>query len=352
MTNAKTSEGDNNHSEFLIYQTADGQSRVQVRVLDETVWLTQRQMAELFEKDVRTVNEHIQNIFSEGELTRDSTNRKYRIVQMEGNRSIERDVDHYDLDVIISVGYRVHSHRGTQFRQWATQRLREFIIKGFLLDDDRLKEATKLGADYFDELLERIRDIRTSERRFYQKITDIYATSIDYDPAHSATQEFFATVQNKLHWAIHGHTAAELIAERANASQPNMGLTHWKNGPAGKIRKADIEIAKNYLTEEELTQLNLLVDQYLSFAELQARSRKSMTMSDWRTKLDAFLNLNDRAILEDAGAITKELAKDTAAQEFAKYESDRRRLEAAQPTSDFDQFLEQIAELPQETKEP
>jgi len=217
-------------SEFLLYQTEDGQTRVQVQVLDETVWLSQRLLAELYQKSVPTKNEHIQSIYAEGELDREATIRNFRIVQTEGSRTVEREVDFYNLDVIISVGYRVRSHRGTQFRQWATQRLREYILKGFVLDDERLKEGRRLGNDYFDELLERIRDIRASERRFYQKITDIYATSIDYDPRHPLTCEFFATVQNKLHWAIHGQTAAELIVRRVDASQPNMGLTTWKTG--------------------------------------------------------------------------------------------------------------------------
>ena len=296
------------NSEFVLYQTEDGQTRVQVRVLDETVWLTQKQLAELFQKDVRTVNEHIQNVYDEEELDREPTIRKFRIVQTEGNRQVEREVEHYNLDVIISVGYRVRSHRGTQFRQWATKQLRELIVKGFVLDDERLKAGRNLGQDYFDELLERIRDIRASEQRFYQKICDIYSTSVDYDKQHPLTLEFFKTVQNKLHWAIHGHTAAEIIAERADGTKPNMGLTTWKNAPKGRIRKADTEIAKNYLTEDEISNLNLIVDQYLSFAELQARQRKPMTMADWKPKLDAFLTLNDRDILKNAGTVSSEAA--------------------------------------------
>jgi hypothetical protein len=342
MRNAPVPANPGDGSEFLLYQTEDGRTRIQVRLLDETVWLSQRLLAELFQKDVRTINEHIQNVYEEGELERESTIRKFRIVQTEGHRAVEREVDFYNLDVIISVGYRVRSHRGTQFRQWATQRLREYIVKGFVLDDERLKEGRNLGSDYFDELLERIRDIRASERRFYQKITDIYSTSVDYDLNHPLTQQFFATVQNKLHWAIHGRTAAEIIAERADASRPNMGLTTWKNAPQGRIRKADTEIAKNYLDEEELSQLNLIVDQYLSFAELQARQRKTMTMAQWAAKLDDFLRLNDREVLHDLGKVSNALAKEIAANEFDKYAANRRQLEAESHTSDFDKAVERL----------
>ncbi len=331
------------NSEFVLYQTEDGQTHVQVRVLDETVWLTQRQLAELFQKTVPTINEHIQNIFEEGELERDPVIRNFRITATDGKNY---NVEHYNLDVIISVGYRVRSHRGTQFRQWATKQLRELIVKGFVLDDERLKAGRNLGQDYFDELLERIRDIRASEQRFYQKICDIYSTSVDYDKQHPFTLEFFKTVQNKLHWAIHGHTAAEIIAERADGTKPNMGLTTWKNAPKGRIRKADTEIAKNYLTEDEISNLNLIVDQYLSFAELQARQRKPMTMADWKTKLDAFLTLNDQEILTNAGTIAAEEAKEIAAEEYKKYLIERRRLEAETPISDFDEFVDRIKKLP------
>ena len=346
MNKIPSADNPDGNSEFLLYQTEDGQTRVQMRVLDETIWLTQKLLAELFQKDVRTINEHIQNVFEEGELEREPTIRKFRIVQLEGSRQVEREVEHYNLDVIISVGYRVRSHRGTQFRQWATKQLRELIVKGFVLDDERLKEGRRLGRDYFDELLERIRDIRASEKRFYQKICEIYATSTDYDKEHPLTQEFFRTVQNKLHWAIHGHTAAETIAVRADGTKPNMGLTTWKNAPKGKIRKADVEVAKNYLTEEELSNLNLIVDQYLSFAELQARQRKPMTMADWKTKLDAFLALNDRDILQDAGSISADDAKALAVSQYEMFETQRRRMEAETPTDDFDAFVERIKHLP------
>jgi len=346
MNKIPSADNPDGNSEFLLYQTEDGQTRVQMRVLDETIWLTQKLLAELFQKDVRTINEHIQNVFEEGELEREPTIRKFRIVQLEGSRQVEREVEHYNLDVIISVGYRVRSHRGTQFRQWATKQLRELIVKGFVLDDERLKEGRRLGRDYFDELLERIRDIRASEKRFYQKICEIYATSTDYDKEHPVTQEFFKTVQNKLHWAIHGHTAAETIAGRADGTKPNMGLTTWKNAPKGKIRKADVEVAKNYLTEEELSNLNLIVDQYLSFAELQARQRKPMTMANWKTKLDAFLVLNDRDILQDAGSISADDAKALAVSQYEMFETQRRRMEAETPTDDFDAFVERIKHLP------
>jgi hypothetical protein len=333
-------------SELILYTTPDQQTRIEVRLENESVWLTQRQMAELFQKSVPTVNEHIRNVFGEGELDAGSTIRKSRIVQYEGGRQIAREVEHYNLDVIISVGYRVKSHRGTQFRIWATQRLREYLVKGFALDDERLKEVRTLpgGRDYFDELLERIRDIRASEKRFYQKVCDIYRTAVDYDPQHDLTQTFFATVQNKLHWAIHGRTAAEVIAERADASKPNMGLTTWKGSPKGPIRKADAEVAKNYLTEQELRTLNLLVDQYLSFAEFQAQQRRAMTMKDWARKLDDFLKLNERDILTDVGRISHELAMEKAGREFETYDAERRKREALE-APDFDAAVEKIRKL-------
>lgn len=333
-------------SELLLYATPDDQTRIEVRLEDDTVWLTQRQMAELFDKSVKTVNEHISNVYAEAELAPAATIRKSRIVQNEGGRQVSREIDLYNLEVIISVGYRVKSHRGTQFRVWATQRLREYLVKGFALDDERLKEARTLpgGRDYFDELLERIRDIRSSERRFYQKVCDIYATAIDYDPSHETTQTFFATVQNKLHWAIHGRTAAEVIAERADASKPNMGLTTWKGSPSAPIRKADVEVAKNYLGEEELRTLNLLVDQYLSFAELQARQRKPMAMKDWARKLDDFLRLNERDILADAGRMSHDLAIEKARSEFGKFDTERRRLAASDPR-EFDRVVEGLQKL-------
>lgn len=333
-------------SELLLYTTPDQQTRIEVRLDGETVWLSQAQMAELFETTKQNVSLHIRNLFEEGELVREGTVKESLTVQHEGDREVRRPVDLYNLDVIISVGYRVKSHRGTQFRIWATQRLREYLVKGFTLDDERLKEVRSLpgGRDYFDELLERIRDIRSSERRFYQKVCDIYATAVDYDPSHETTQTFFATVQNKLHWAIHGRTAAEVIAERADASRPNMGLTTWKGSPSAPIRKADVEIAKNYLGEDELRTLNLLVDQYLSFAELQAQQRKPMTMKDWARKLDDFLTLNERDILADAGRISRELAVEKARGEFEKYAAERRRLDAPDGAA-FDRAAEEIRRI-------
>jgi hypothetical protein len=287
--------------ERLLYPLDDGQTCLSVRVAEESVWLSQRQMAELFQKRQPTIAEHIQGIYDEGELEREATHRKFRLVQTEGARTIERDVEFYNLDVIISVGYRVRSQRGTRFRQWATRRLREYILKGYVLDEARLVQG-RHGA--FDALLERIRAIRASERQFYQKLTDLYATSLDYDPDHPLARAFFAAVQNKLHWAIHGHTAAEIIAARADAAKPQMGLTAWKRAPDGRICKADIDVAKNYLTAEELAQLELLVEQYLTFAEFQARRGKPMRMADWQAKLDAFLRLNDCPILAHAGRIS------------------------------------------------
>jgi len=270
-------------SEILIYQTEDGRTRIQVRLENETVWLTQKLMAELFQKNVRTINEHIQNIFEEGELSPESVIRKFRITAADGKTY---ETNHYNLDVVISVGYRVKSHRGTQFRIWATQRLREYIIKGFTLDDERLKQPG--GGNYFDELLARIRDIRSSEKVFWRKVLDIYATSIDYDPKTEMSRKFFQIVQNKMHWAAHGHTAAEVIAGRADAEKPLMGLTSWTGAKPGR---SDVEIAKNYLTAEELDTLNRIVSMYLDFAELQALNRKPMYMRDWIAKLDEFLTL-------------------------------------------------------------
>ena len=334
-------------SEFILYQSEDGQTRIQVRLLEGTVWLPQRGLAELYQKAVPTINEHIANIFSEGELAPEATIRKFRIVQTEGQRQVERLVDFYNLDMILAVGYRVRSLRGTQFRQWATRTLREFVVKGFVLDDERLMEGRNLGEDYFDELLARIRAIRASERRFYQKITDIYATSIDYDANAEITKTFYATVQNKLHWAITGRTAAEIIRQRADAAKPHMGLTTWKHSPQGRVRKVDVAVAKNYLSEEELSQLNLIVGMYLDYAELQARDRRPMHMADWVKRLDGFLKFNERNILTHAGKVSHELALNHAEREFEKYEAEGRRLEAEQPTSDFDKAVEEVKRLEQ-----
>jgi len=327
-------------SEFLLYTGSDGEMRVDVLLQDETVWLTQKLMAELFQKDVRTINEHIKNILDEGELAPDPTIRKSRIVQKEGQRDVERLVDFYILDMIISVGYRVKSRQGTQFRIWATRVLAEYIVKGFALDDERLKQGTSLfGKDYFDELLERIREIRASERRFYQKITDIYAQcSIDYDPQSDITQIFYKTVQNKMHWAITGQTAAEIISKRTDASKSHMGLTTWKNAPKGKIMKPDVSIAKNYLDEKELRELNRIVTMYLDFAELQAERQNPMRMKDWVERLDSFLTFNEYEILKDAGKVSAEVAKTLAEKEYKKF----RIKQDKKYVSDFDKMAQKM----------
>jgi hypothetical protein len=325
-------------NKFLIYQPEDGKTRISVRLEGETVWLTQAAMAELFQTTKQNISFHINNIFEERELDRKSTVKKYLTVQQEGNREVRRELDYYNLEAIISVGYRVHSHRGTQFRRWATERLREYLVKGFVMDDERLKEGRGLGADYFEELLERIRDIRASEKRFYRKITDIYSLSVDYDPNAEVTQAFFATVQNKLHWAIHGHTAAELISERADADKPNMGLTSWKGA---KVRKRDVGVAKNYLTEDELRGLNRIVTMYLDYAEDQAEHRHPMTMEEWREKLDAFLQFNQREVLQDAGTVSAEVARTLAETEYEKYRIARLTREAQEP-DEFDRMAKQL----------
>lgn len=323
-----------NGTDILIYQTEDGNTKIDVRLENETVWMTQKAVAELYQKGVNTINEHIKNIYAEGELGEAATIRKNRIVQTEGKRDVEREVSFYNLEMILAIGYRVRSHRGTQFRQWATERLTEYLVKGFTMDDDRLKEMRNFGQDYFDELLERIRDIRASEKRFYQKITDIYATSIDYDSKAEITQGFFATVQNKLHFAIHGQTAAELIAERAKAEKENMGLTSWKGD---KVRKGDVTVAKNYLSEKELKSLNRIVTMYLDYAEDQAERQQPMHMSDWIDKLNAFLQFNDREILENAGKVSKAVADQLAIQEYEKFNQNRI---VNKSNDDFERFIE------------
>jgi len=305
-------------SSLLLYQTEDGRTRLEVRLDEETVWLSQAQMAELFETTKQNVSLHIRNIFEEGELERPATVKESLTVQKEGQRAVQRRVEFYNLDVVVSVGYRVRSHRGTQFRIWATQRLREYIVKGFTMDDERLRNPPGKGRkDYFEEQLERIRDIRSSERRFYQKVLDIYATSVDYTPAVEMSQQFFATVQNKMHWATHGHTAAEIIHDRADASKPLMGLKTAR--PGGIVRKEDVSVAKNYLTETELDALNRIVNAYIEFAELQALNRRAMTMRDWIVKLDDFLKLSERDLLTHAGRISAESAKAKAEMEYKRY---------------------------------
>src|SRR3989344_671801 len=325
---------DKNTSSVILYQTPDGKTKVDVRFEGETAWLNQGQMVELFETTKQNISLHVNNIYKEGELPRQSTVKDYLTVQTEGGVEKNRSVEYYNLDVIISVGYRVNSLRGTQFRIWATQRLREYIIKGFTLDDERLKEGGR-KATYFDELLERIRDIRASERNFYQKVTDIYTTSIDYSKDNKLTQEFFATVQNKIHYAVHGHTAAEVIAQRANSKQPRMGLSSFKGA---KIHATDVTITKNYLTEPEIKQLNLIVSLYLDFAELQATNGRSMKMSDWITKLNEFLKLSEKQILINSGSISAKRAENIAHTEYEKYRKD----EDKKYISDFDKMAKKI----------
>ena len=310
-------------SEIVFYQTEDGRGRIEVRLEENTVWLTQRLMAELFQTTVANVNIHLKNIFTEGEVDDVSAIKEYLITAADG-KGYQTKL--YSLDAILAVGYRVRSERGTRFRQWATERLREYLVKGFVLDDERLKEGGTLGRDYFDELLERIRDIRASEKRFYQKIRDIYKLAADYDPDAQATKEFFQIVQNKLHWAIAGRTAAEIIAERADARKPNMGLTTWKGA---KVRRTDVVVAKNYLKEREIGELNRIVVMYLDYAEDQAKRRKPLYMCDWRERLDAFLRFNDREVLRHPGKVSMEVAQALALEQFKKYDRARLEREAA-----------------------
>jgi len=326
-------------TEFTIYKSPNEEFKVEVILHNETVWLTQKRMAELFDVNVPAISKHIDNIYTEGELEKKSTISILETVQKEGNREVKRNLEFYNLDVIIGVGYRVNSKRATQFRIWATKILKEYIIKGFAMDDERLKNPNNpFGKDYFDEQLERIRDIRSSERRFYQKITDIYSQcSADYDVNSKITEEFFATVQNKLHFAISGKTAAEIVYQRANAKKQNMGLTTWKNAPKGKIRKHDVSIAKNYLSKEELDSLNRIVTMYLDYAELQTKKRKIMYMKDWVERLDAFLQFNEKDILNDAGKVTAEIAKKFAEEEYIKFH----KKQLNNFTSDFDKLIKQ-----------
>jgi hypothetical protein len=341
MTNSNLPE--NPGGQLLIYQ--DGATRLQVRLDGQTVWLTQAQLAELYQTTKQNVSLHLQNIFDDNELQPGSVVKDYLTTAADGKRY---RTNHYNLQAILAIGYRVRSPRGTAFRQWATSRLSELLVKGFTLDDERIKAGRTIGADYFDELLDRVRDIRASERLFYQKITDIYSTSIDYDPSDELTRLFFQTVQNKMHWAAHGHTAAEIVRQRADASQPNMGLTTWKNAPTGPVRKQDVTTAKNYLTQDEIESLNLIVSAYLDFAELQARLRKPMHMADWVAKLDDFIRLSDRDILTHAGRVTHEQADQHAATQYERYDEGRRQLADASD-SDFDSAVKRLTEIPPAT---
>lgn len=333
-------------SEIILYQTEDGSTRIEVRFDGETVWLTQAQMAELFQTTRQNVGQHIQNVFDEGELQREATVKDFFLVQAEGGRQVQRRLDHYNLDVIISAGYRVKSLRGTQFRIWATQRLREYLVKGFTLDDERLKESG--GGNYFGELLSRIRDIRSSEKVFWRKALDIYASSIDYDPNAETSQLFFATVQNKIHWAAHGHTAAEVIHERADAAKPNLGLTTWKGDT---IRRDDTRVAKNYLNYDEIEALNLIVSLYLDFAELQAHSRRAMYMHDWISKLDDFLRLSERDILTHAGKVSHEDAIARADEEFDRFKS-AHSLDPSPVEHHFEDALKRVKQIAPPRKAP
>ncbi|MEW5849102.1 MAG: virulence RhuM family protein [Myxococcota bacterium] len=321
-------EREQGEGEFVLYRTDDGLTKVQCRFAQKTIWLSQRQLAELFQIGVGTINHHIKEVAADGELSERATIRRYRIVQTEGTRQVEREVEHYSLEMILAVGYRVRSKRGTQFRQWATAKLNEYLTKGFVIDDERLKNPPGPGVpDYFDELLARIRDIRASERRMYLRVREILALAADYEPNDDETQVFFQAVQNKLHFAVTGKTAPELIAERADAAKPNMGLTSWQ-GQA--VRKADVTVAKNYLREEEITALNRIVTMFLDFAEDQAERRKQIFLRDWREKLDDFLRFNDREVLPNAGRVSREDANARAHAEYERFAAERRaRAEAA-----------------------
>jgi len=316
--------------EFVFFTSADGQTRVECRFESDTLWLSQAVMAELYDKDIRTINEHLVNIYKEGELAQSATIRKFRIVRLEGSRQVSREIDHYNLEAILAVGYRVRSQRGTQFRQWATQTLQEYLIKGFVMDDERLKNppvGSSAVPDYFDEMLERIRDIRASERRVYLRVKEIFTMAADYEPSNQETNRFFQIIQNKLHYACTHMTAAELIASRVDASKPDMGLTSYKGD---EVRRTDVTVAKNYLRENEIKELNRIVNMWLDFAEDQALRRKQVFLQDWADKLDQFLSFNDREVLSGAGKISKKAANDKAKLEFEHFAEQRRRLKEAE----------------------
>jgi len=324
-------------AEYLTYvaSVGDQQDSIEMRYEDENIWLTQKMMATLYDVDVRTINEHIKKIYSDSELEEDSTIRNFRIVQIEGSRQVTRDTKHYNLQMIIAVGFKVNNERAVQFRKWANSIVKEYTIKGWVMDDERLKRGTYLTEKYFDEQLERIREIRASERKFYQKITDLYATAIDYDKNAAATRRFYATVQNKMHYAVHGHTAAELIVERADHTKEHMGLTTWADAPDGKIKKSDVTAAKNYLSQDEMKQLNRMVTAYLDFAENMTLRHIPLTMQDWEKRLNSFIEMFDYGILQDAGRVTAEIARLHAETEFEKYRVIQDRLFM----SDFDKYM-------------
>ena len=329
-------------AEYLTYVASVGeqQDSVEMRYEDENIWLTQKMMATLYDVDVRTVNEHIKKIYLDSELEEDSTIRNFRIVQTEGSRQVTRDTKHYNLQMIIAVGFKVNSERAVQFRKWVNQIAKDYTIKGWVMDDERLKRGTYLTEKYFDEQLERIREIRASERKFYQKITDLYATAIDYDKNSAATKRFYATVQNKMHFAVHGHTASELIVERADHTKEHMGLTTWADAPDGKIKKSDVTIAKNYLSQDEMKQLNRMVTAYLDFAENMTLRHIPLTMEDWEKRLNSFIEMFDYGILQDAGKVSAEIAKLHAETEFEKYRVVQDRLFM----SDFDKYMLELEE--------
>ena len=329
-------------AEYLTYVASigDQQDSIEMRYEDENIWLTQKMMATLYDVDVRTINEHIKKIYSDSELEEDSTIRNFRIVQTEGSRQITRDTKHYNLQMIIAVGFKVNSERAVQFRKWVNQIAKDYTIKGWVMDDERLKRGTYLTEKYFDEQLERIREIRASERKFYQKITDLYATAIDYDKNAATTRRFYATVQNKMHYAVHGHTAAELIVERADHTKEHMGLTTWADAPEGKIKKSDVTVAKNYLSQDEMKQLNRMVTAYLDFAENMTLRHIPLTMQDWEMRLNSFIEMFDYGILQDAGKVSAEIAKLHAETEFEKYRVIQDRLFM----SDFDRYMLELEE--------
>ena len=321
--------------EFIMFASGDGRVRVECRFESDTLWLSQAAMADLYGKDVRTINEHLMNITSDGEIDQNSTIRKFRIVRQEGKRQVTREIEHYNLEAILAVGYRVRSPRGIQFRQWATQTLQEYLVKGFVMDDERLKNppvGSSAVPDYFDEMLERIRDIRASERRVYLRVREIFALAADYQPSLKETTQFFQTIQNKLHFACTGYTAADLIHHRADASQPNMGLTRYKGED---VRKSDVTTAKNYLSQDEVSELNRVVTMWLDFAEDQAKRRKQVFLQDWQTKLDQFLQFNDRGVLEGAGKISKKAADEKACSEYVEFEKKQRLLKEAEGEKDI-----------------
>ena len=327
-------------AEYLTYvaSTGDQKDSVEMRYEDENIWLTQKMMAALYDVDVRTINEHIKKIYADSELTPEATIRKFRIVQTEGERQVQRTINHYNLQMIIAVGFKVNSERAVQFRKWVNQIAKDYTIKGWVMDDERLKRGTYLTDKYFEEQLERVREIRASERKFYQKITDLYATAIDYDKTAAATRRFYASVQNKMHYAVHGHTAAELIVSRADSQKPHMGLTTWQDAPDGKIRKSDVTVAKNYLTAFELGQLNRMVTAYLDFAENMAQRKIPLTMQDWVERLNRFIEMFEYGMLQDAGKVSVEIARIHAETEFEKY----RIIQDQQFLSDYDRFVQEL----------